>query len=783
MIIERSRRFIVDSGAYLLIAVFALMIGAFAVTNGFVNYDDPQIVIQLAGQGLLELTPANLSDALIPGSSGRWTPVRQLFLILCHEFGGLNPAVYHLGSLVLYALLCILVYCLAHSILVRRENPPAPRGKLTCTNRWALFSALLFTASPLNVEPLAWISSVKDLLMALFFIGAVLSYIKARRTGDVREIRNVIILSVLAVGSKPSAIVLPLVLALYELAAPASMIKTRSRSLAFGLASIGTVLFGSAVLVQNSLVSGYFSELSALSVFIGGVKSYILYIWKFLFPMGLSVRYLIRVPESLLNPEALLYLVVMILLVGLAVRAWRKGHREPLFLLSWSLIVTLPSSGLIRLEILHADRYALLAVVSFAIMTGWLGAGLERRVPEGFQKRLLPVMLIVPLAFSVLFVNRVRDWHGSESLWKEALKENPGNFVALKSLGSYYLDSGDTLAAVRTFEQAVAANPNSSQALIFLGKIMEDKGDPSAAERYYIGAVDAAQNKKWEAIQNLGMFYFRRGNYSDAERNLTAAVSAGARDATLLYNLASLYQRMDRPDLAERYARLAVEIKPSSAEFQAGYGRILTRQGNLQPALEHLSRALELDSTNVNAELGMGELALKVRKYGEAENFLGDVLRKEPGNLSAIKGMAIVMGSSSRLDSASSLLNTAIEKDPHDCATLANLAALEMARKNYTASIKAGLSAAECDSSSQAVYLNLYRSYAAIDSIGQARVNLVKALELTPDNSALLLEAAEYFLESGADRESVTRLINRLINSTDDWKILSRADELKSSLK
>ena len=117
-----------------------------------------------------------------------------------HKLWGLAPFGYHLVNLVLHLVNALLVWRVA----LRLAVPGA----------WAL--AAVFAVHPLHVESVAWVIERKDLLCALFYLSAVLAWI--RFTGTPRPARYCLMLGLFAAAllSKSVAVTLPAVLVVWH---------------------------------------------------------------------------------------------------------------------------------------------------------------------------------------------------------------------------------------------------------------------------------------------------------------------------------------------------------------------------------------------------------------------------------------------------------------------------------------------------------------------------------------------------------------------------------------
>ncbi|MCX6932915.1 MAG: O-GlcNAc transferase, partial [Verrucomicrobia bacterium] len=138
-----------------------------------------------------------------------------------HALWGLNPFGYHVVTLLFHALAAVLLW----RVLVRLNA------------RGAWLGAALWALHPVQVESVAWICELKNTQSAVFFLGAILGWLRWLEVGRVSDppptsptrsqdgasfrltlshpaYVGALVCAVLAILSKPSTVPLPVVLAL-----------------------------------------------------------------------------------------------------------------------------------------------------------------------------------------------------------------------------------------------------------------------------------------------------------------------------------------------------------------------------------------------------------------------------------------------------------------------------------------------------------------------------------------------------------------------------------------
>ncbi|MBF0425678.1 MAG: hypothetical protein HQL66_07655, partial [Magnetococcales bacterium] len=131
-----------------------------------------------------------------------WLPLTRLSLMLDVTLFGLNAGAMHLVNVFFHACNALLVFLLLH----RATALPWPAAGV----------AVLFAVHPLRVESVAWISERKDVLFAFFVLLALHAYQEARWRSGWRPLLPVLLLFIAAGMAKPMAVMLPVMLLLWD---------------------------------------------------------------------------------------------------------------------------------------------------------------------------------------------------------------------------------------------------------------------------------------------------------------------------------------------------------------------------------------------------------------------------------------------------------------------------------------------------------------------------------------------------------------------------------------
>ncbi len=633
---------------------------AFLATALFLNvlpntfmWDDWQVIfnnpmLRVPG-GMIQIFNTNLWG-FHGGATDYYRPLLYLTLYVALHWFGLNPAGYHLISILLHAVCTVLVL-----MLIRRWSSDL---------RTALFAALLFAAHPVHTENLCWISTYSDFEATLFVLLAVLIYTSVDTTGNVRP-RGWPLLGPLAVGlclflgllAKEIAVIVPVVCLAWEffrrregfVPTLLTILRTRWRdylAMAGGLAADLTL----RVHALGGLMPAPGGRLQPAVRLFTNLALIYRYLVKLVWPAQLTLFHDFPLSRTFWDWRVAAGLTTLALFVWLLVWLWRR--RQPaalgLVILAAALApaLELPYTGYNLL----AERYLYLPSLGFCWLIGWLFSEMIPRI-GGRKVALLLAGLLA--AYGLRTEARNLDWRAEIPFYQKSIAMAPSLAELHVLLGDAYFRREMIPQALQEMHQAAAMKPGYVEAINDLGQIYSLMNKPAeAAEQYRLAVADTLQTggglptaraynnlayetsrlgKTDEAIQfykkaieidpgfagahnNLGYLFLQQGQYQESEAELRRAMELEPALPQVASNLGLLYLRTGKLDLADRYLNDALRLEPRSGETYARLGELAILRGDKAQALALFQRALEWHPENQRAKEGLAELQIKNHK-------------------------------------------------------------------------------------------------------------------------------------------------------------------------
>lgn len=300
-----------------------------------------------------------------------------------------------------------------------------------CRDRLAsIIGALVVGVHPLQVESVAWTTGIKDVLCGLLSfitIGLALGWI---RTGKRGLWQMSIAGCGLAVLSKPTATVLPLILVFVDFVLRQSSWQDRFR---WWWPWIATGIISAAITLQVQTGAGVNPAPLWSRPLIAG-DSYAFYLQKLIWPVGLAVDYT-RTPDLVIRTGQVYWKWIIPTLVfgGLVL----TGRRRVWIACILFITPILPVSGLVTF-----DMQFYTTVTDHYVYSSLLGAGLLVSVLLEKHRSLILIGMVVLGIWSWMTVSRLTVWQDVQKLAFDTIAKYPRSRLMWESIPSMEMMRG-----------------------------------------------------------------------------------------------------------------------------------------------------------------------------------------------------------------------------------------------------------------------------------------------------------------------------------------------------
>ena len=546
---------------------------------------------------------------------------------------GDNPFGYHAVNLLLHWINATLVFSLVRSVT----------GK-----PWlSLFTAAVVASHPLTVESVTNVVGRADLLAGMSLLGGLLLYRQFLKAAGRRRLMYVAALAVTYVSGvfcKESAVALPGLMVLHDMAFPITDGPTRLATVRRSLARIWPaylsmlpglimLLWARWALFHNSPRFGQFASDNPIAIaplwtgVMTAVKVIGYYLVLLIWPATLSCDYSYNAitlfgwtVASGQDLHAWVALTVVLGLLAGAVVAWRR-HRGIAFFMGFAAVTFLPTSNLLfPIGTIMAERLMYVPLVGMtAAIALTLAAGgqlmLDKR-SQGARRGLAVLWKAAAVVAIAALVGRTiirnEDWTSGLRLWSAAAQSAPDSIKVQMGLASSVMESDPAggrvdeaieIAArgLRILEQAPLPLHHTPAALYAdLGHYHSRKADLLIAG----GQPGQALAERGQAVdllkhaEQIDREINRQGQASLLSRGIKPEQIHDVGTPIIYRNLASAYLAIGDPKQAVATLIYLQHIQPLSddAHYTRGVAEGATAafeqaQGNTQQAREHLDLA------------------------------------------------------------------------------------------------------------------------------------------------------------------------------------------------
>jgi tetratricopeptide (TPR) repeat protein len=606
------------------IAIFVAVFAAFApaLSAQFVAWDDDRNFV--TNQAWRGLSAKHVGWMLTTFWMGPYQPLSWMSLGAEYPLWGMDARGYHATNVLIHALTAIAFWFVARRLIRVARGVDSPLG--------ALAAALVFALHPLRVESVAWVTERRDVLSGLFFVLAIGAWLRFAAEERRSWYLGTILLVLLSLLSKASAIVMPAVLLALDvwplkrtlLGWPRLLLEKVPffvLSVVFGVLAI----HGQRSSGDNLLSLARYGPLQRAAQVAFGL---VWYPFRTLLPRNLIPIHEIPDPFDVTSMRFIVPIVIVlaaiVVLVALRKRAPALVAAAACFVILVSPVIGITQAG----PQLVADRYSYFACMPFALLAGCF---VTWSLVEHPHSRTLVVSMIIAVAATLgaLTFRQARYWHDSESLWRRTLAINPKSSVAIGNLAGVLVNNGVDA------RDPIERDRNWDAAQHMLEEGLSRRDDPQMH-------VGLARIQLMRAKVNLDR---RLPLSADALAHVDHAIEIGTARGRVepdwkLARASALMAAGRCPEAVTILAELE-DSAPFTPSLERTLSLALDCMGNKSAAYAHVLAALRIERDDAELLLRAGDLALSLGSPADArdhfqraldlrEHDLGPAARDDP---------------------------------------------------------------------------------------------------------------------------------------------------------
>ncbi|MCX5848253.1 MAG: tetratricopeptide repeat protein [Deltaproteobacteria bacterium] len=568
------------SQKYLILVVLMIIILTLGVywpvqNYEFINYDDQGYVTNnfRIQQGI---TTKSIKDTLTDIHTSNWHPLTMMSHMVDWQLFGDRAGGHHWTNVIIHIFNIILLFFLFRNIT----------GAI-----WSsAFVAALFAIHPINVESVAWIAERKNVLSTFFWLLTMIFYVWYVKKPHWKRYLPVFISFALGLMSKPMLVTLPFVLLLLDYwPLNRTAINTQNEkeiqiSLKAEKEKINYLILEKIPLIILSVISIFITLYASHCVSLeslplskrifNAVVSYVMYINKLFWPTDLSVFY------SHIDISLWQIFLSAIFLISITLLIFKYFRKYPYLFVGWFwyLGTLIPVIGIVQVgEQSMADRYAYVTFIGLFVIIAW---GAEQILSKyiSFKKLFIFASFFIILLFTVVTHYQIKLWANTVTLFEDALKKDPNNYVAYQTIGLEMANNGENEKALYYYDMALKANP---------------RFDP--------------------AYNNRGLILVRMGRRYEAYKNFEKALQLNNYSAEAYYNLGAFYLHDNNLEKSIECFSKVIKIKPEDIAAYNILGVVLVKKGKIQEGILQFEKALHINPYYKDARNNL-QIALEMKK-------------------------------------------------------------------------------------------------------------------------------------------------------------------------
>ncbi len=581
---------------------------------------------------------------------GRYRPLSIAGFAIEYKIFGKNPFVGHLGNILIYILICLLLYDLLR-ILFKDRDP-----KQKWLKSIPFLVAVIFTVHPIHTEVVANIKGRDELLSLLFSLACL--YIFVSKTKLHLAYKSILIFAtfLLALLSKENAITFIAVIPLSALMFSNSktkdllylMLALLTATMIYFLMRYNALgFFISNNIVSSELLNNSFLNATPIQKYATIFYTWAIYLKLLIFPHPLTHDYYPKqIPiVDFSNPIALLGLFAIAFILIVSVFKFKKNPILAFGGLFFLITFSIQSNLIINIGTLMNERFVFIPSIGFIIViVSSISLLLKKNIIP--SKIIMPFVIIVVCFFSIKTFSRNFAWKDDYTLFTTDVKVSINSAKCNVSAGGQILERmetiGDTIVKMQMLEQSVKylrkgleIHPNYTQGWVLLGNAYLKYKDYIAAASCYENAL-RINNASTDALNNL--LYTAQ----QAEKDNKIDIAIALFNKTLTYkkdvsdivlSISDCYLKANKIDSAIFLVKAQYKDSKNEYKYLAKLGEIFGKYlNNLDLALDYFNKSLSLNNKYLSSNENIGIVYGLKKDYQNSLNYLQKALEIEPNN-------------------------------------------------------------------------------------------------------------------------------------------------------
>lgn len=426
----------------------------------------------------------------------------ELAYLFIWHISGPSPYYFHLFNVLIHAGCVILLFILCN-ILFNNVS-------------LSFLSSLIFALHPIHTEAVSWISGGHYAFSSLFFITAMIFYVKSDRSLSFLALSVLFFALCLFVGNATAT--LPLMFILYDLFFRRVQDKTLKRLrllVLFFILIIALMFVGTFFVTRNKFIHMifYYRGFGYLVVI---AKAFAYYLKILYLPLARGLFHPFAFNTFAIQKISPAFFVAIGILVIAIFSFFRYRRSSPAvsFGIAWFLVTYAPYSNIIPVCNIISERYLYLPSAGFCILMAALFLKAWEMINKNITRQaILRLVAVASLtsflgSYAALTVKRNFEYRNVFIYWLSNINNFPDGYIAFNNLAASFYAQGNMENAKAYCWINLMINPNQPYVWCNLGKIYRETKDLKQAKECYQEALKIDKGyypalRALEEIKNL----------------------------------------------------------------------------------------------------------------------------------------------------------------------------------------------------------------------------------------------------------------------------------------
>ncbi|MFH1414386.1 MAG: tetratricopeptide repeat protein [Candidatus Omnitrophota bacterium] len=414
----------------------------------------------------------------------------ELAWLFIWHFAGPNPFYYHLFNVFVHVGCVILVFILCDLLF---ENLAL-----------SFLSSLIFALHPIHTEAVSWISGGHYAFSSLFFITALIFYIKAEKS--LLNLTLSVIIFALCLSTGNAAATLPIMYILYDLFfrkqnAQSSSLR-RLRVLILSIILVTSSIFVVTYLIRRNEFTRIIFYYRGPHYLIVIAKAFVYYLKLLYLPLarGLYHPFAFDSAEIQKISPAFFFSIIIVMISLVSFFKCKRNLKPVSFGIMWFFVTFAPFSNVIPICNIVSERYLYLPSVGFSIILAALFLKVWEIINRNTQyKAVLRFACIVIMSlflgsYTFLTLKQNYEYNNMITYWETNIKNFKDGYLVYNNLAGTYYKMGLIDNAIAYCWISLRTNPNQPYVWCNLGNIYREMGDLEQARNCYKAILEIDKN-------------------------------------------------------------------------------------------------------------------------------------------------------------------------------------------------------------------------------------------------------------------------------------------------